>query len=64
MMWMYTCNMKRKTVQWKVTGYINRCNPGRSDKKSVEAGWKPTQKIDILKLVETDKIFSRGIMRE
>ena len=40
------------------------CSPVRSAKKKVEGGWKPTYKIYLLQLVETEeKIFYKEIMR-
>ena len=56
--------MKMKTELWKVKGFINRCTPESSDKNKGEEILIPTYKIYLLQLVQTDKIFSKEIMRE
>ena len=53
------CDFKVKNSLVRV-----RYNPVMSDKKKGEGGWKPTQKLSLLQLVETEqKIFSTYTIR-
>ena len=56
--------MNIKKARCKVKGYITIRTPGRISNKKGEVGWTPTSKLDLLHLVETKKIFYKGIMRK
>ena len=53
-----------KTARWKVKGYITIYTPVMSANKRGEGGYTPTYTLALLQLVETEKIFSKDIMRE
>ena len=51
-------------VQWKLKVYITMCYPVSRAKKKGYGGCTPTYKLALLQLVETEKNFSKEIMRE
>ena len=56
--------MKTKNARWKVNGFITRCTPVRSSRKKEREDEQIPIKLALLQLVETEKIFSKDIMRD